>query len=143
MLRKLALILLVTAVAIPLIAQQATKPTVKKVPATYTSPASGQEMYVAYCASCHGKDGKGKGPAAPAMKAPPTDLTLLAKNNKGAFPADRFAAILTGKQAISAHGSEDMPVWGPIFWKLSQSHPAEVQQRTYNLSKYVESLQVK
>ena len=139
--RKLALILLIVAIAIPLIAQQAATPKVKKVPATYTSPASGQEMYVSYCASCHGKDGKGKGPAAPAMKAPPTDLTLLAKKNNGGFPTDRFASVLTGKQAISAHGSEDMPVWGPIFWKLSQSHPAEVQQRIYNLDKYVQSLQ--
>jgi len=140
--RKFALILIVMA-AIPIVAQQAAKPTVKKVPATYTSPASGQEMYVSYCASCHGKDGKGQGPAAPAMKTVPTDLTLLARKNKGTFPSEHFAAILTGKTAVTAHGSQDMPVWGPIFWKLSQGHQAEVQQRVYSLNKYVESLQQK
>ena len=39
-----------------------------------TSPASGQEMYKAYCAVCHGTDGKGGGPAASALKVPPPTL---------------------------------------------------------------------
>jgi mono/diheme cytochrome c family protein len=41
------------------------KASVKKVPAPYTRASSGKDMYVTYCASCHGKDGKGNGPAAP------------------------------------------------------------------------------
>ena len=40
---------------------------IEKSPAPYTSAASGQEMYKAYCASCHGLDGKGAGPAAAAQ----------------------------------------------------------------------------
>ena len=46
------------------------------VPAT--SPASGQEMFMSYCAPCHGKEGKGNGPAAGALKISPIDLTALA-----------------------------------------------------------------
>lgn len=33
-----------------------------------TSPASGKEMFIQYCAPCHETDGKGTGPAAGAMK---------------------------------------------------------------------------
>lgn len=49
---------------------------IRHVPVKAGSPASGPEMYTAYCAVCHGIDGKGKGPAAEALKVPPTDLTV-------------------------------------------------------------------
>jgi len=45
-------------------------PQIKKTPVKETSAASGKEMYVQYCASCHGKEGKGDGPAAAALKTP-------------------------------------------------------------------------
>jgi len=70
--------------------------TVKKTPAPYTNPASGSEMFKAYCASCHGVDGKGNGPAASAMKAPLPDLTQLSKKNGGTYPANHVAAIISG-----------------------------------------------
>lgn len=41
---------------------------IRHVPVKATSPASGPEMYTAYCAVCHGIDGTGKGPAAEALK---------------------------------------------------------------------------
>ena len=53
---------------------------IKHVPVKVTSAASGKEMYVSYCAVCHGTDGKGNGPAASALKTPPTDLTMLSKD---------------------------------------------------------------
>jgi mono/diheme cytochrome c family protein len=121
----------------------AQKPTVKKVPAPYTSPASGPEMYANYCAACHGKEGKGNGPAAEALKVPPTDLTMLAKHNNGKFPYDHVAAVLNGKAMTPAHGSSEMPIWGKVFWSISEGHKGEVQQRVANLTKYIESMQVK
>jgi len=81
----------------------------KKEPIQMTSAASGSEMYKSYCAACHGKDGKGDGPAATALKAPPSDLTQLAKKNNGKFPADHVAYELRAGVA-GAHGSADMPV---------------------------------
>jgi len=109
-----------------------TKPEVKHVPAPSTSAASGKEMYKSYCASCHGEIGKGNGPAAAALKAAPSDLTQLSRNNSGKFPAERVISILRGQATVTAHGNRDMPVWGPVFWHMSQGHEGEVQQRIAN-----------
>ncbi len=116
---------------------------VKRTTAPPTSPASGKEMYTAYCASCHGADGKGNGPAASALKAVPSDLTAIQKANGGKFPTEHVYEIINGRAGTPAHGSSDMPVWGPVFRRLSGSHDAEVQQRISNLTDYIKSLQQK
>lgn len=100
-------------------------------------------MFEAYCASCHGTSGKGDGPAVGALKSAPADLTVLSKKNGGKFPADRVTSILRGQATVTAHGNRDMPVWGPVFWHMSQGHEAEVHQRVANLTRYIESLQAK
>ena len=122
---------------------QETKKTIKHVPVTATSPTSGQEMYKAYCAVCHGTDGKGNGPAASALKMPATDLTMLSKNNDGQFPDMKVISVIRGEDSLPAHGSREMPVWGQLFWTMSHGHEGEVQQRVSNLTKYIESLQAK
>lgn len=122
---------------------QATKPEIKHVPAAYTDPSSGKEMYKAYCASCHGLDGKGDGPAAGALNVPATNLTTLAVKNGGTFPAAHVAAVIQGDGATAAHGSKDMPVWGPIFHSMGGHSQAQVQLRIRNLTNYLESIQVK
>jgi mono/diheme cytochrome c family protein len=120
-----------------------TAPTVKHVPITNTPSNSGKDMYNSYCAVCHGKDGKGNGPAASAMKTPPTDLTALAKNSGGKYPAQHVAAVIKGQATTPSHGSQDMPVWGPLFSSISQGHEGQVQQRITNLVTYIETLQAK
>ena len=114
---------------------------IKYVPVKATSPASGQEMYTAYCAVCHGKDGKGNGPAAEALKVPPPDLTILARKNDNSYPSDRVRSAIAGDVRLPAHGSKDMPVWGELFWHMSQGHSSEVQLRINNLNKHIESMQ--
>ena len=117
--------------------------TIKHVPIKSTSPVSGKDMYTAYCAVCHGTDGKGGGPAASALKVPPADLTQLSKNNGEKFPALKVISTIRGESALPAHGSKDMPVWGSLFWSMSGGHEGEVQQRVANLTHYIESLQAK
>lgn len=127
-------------------AQQAStdnKTSVKHVPITHTPSNSGREMYDSYCAVCHAKDAKGNGPAASAMKTPPIDLTHLAKNNGGKYPAAHVAAVLKGQAMTPSHGSQDMPIWGQLFSSISQGHEGQVQQRITNLVTYLEGVQAK
>ena len=124
-------------------AQDQPQKVIKHVPVKPTSPASGQEMYTAYCAVCHGKDGTGNGPAAEALKVPPTNLTSLAKNNGGKYPSLKVAASIRGESQTPAHGTAEMPVWGHLFHSMSNGHESEVQQRVANLSSYIEGLQAK
>lgn len=70
------------------------KDKVKRVPIETTSPASGEEMFKTYCAACHGKDAKGRGPASSELKTMPHDLTTLAKRHDGKFPSDYVATVL-------------------------------------------------
>lgn len=100
----------------------------------------GPDLYRAYCASCHGQDGKGNGPAAPAMKATVPDLTVIAKNNGGKFPVARIQRIILGEGMIASHGSREMPVWGPIFHQVEEDVDRG-NVRLDNLVKYLESLQ--
>ncbi|HUO14248.1 MAG TPA: cytochrome c [Verrucomicrobiae bacterium] len=111
------------------------------------SPASGEEMYVAYCAACHGMDGKGAGPAASASKATPKDLTRLASSNGGKFPSLRVCySILGDTRMARVHGNNDMPAWGSLFssrywWRTTAK--AEAWMRAASLTDYVGSLQKK
>ena len=120
----------------------AQEPQIQHTNAKPTSPASGQEMFAAYCAVCHGKDAKGDGPAASALKVAPADLTGLAKKY-GKYPAMKVTTVLTGQANLAAHGNQEMPVWGPIFFRMSQGHEGESEQRIANLNHYIESLQAK
>ncbi len=119
------------------------KPVIKKVPIKQTAAYSGKEMYKEYCAVCHGADAKGNGPAVAALKAPPPDLTTLTKRHDGKYPSDYIANLLKSGKDGSAHGSSDMPTWGPLFRSLDKLHDDIVQQRIKNVSIYLESLQAK
>lgn len=118
-------------------------PSVRHVPITKTPSTSGKEMFKTYCAVCHGVDAKGNGPAAPAMKTNPIDLTALAQKSAGKYPAAHVAAVIRGQAATPSHGSQDMPVWGPLFSSIDQGHEAQVQQRVTNLVNYIETVQAK
>jgi len=120
--------------------QETQEGTLKKVPITYSNPASGKQMYKDYCAACHGTDGKGNGPAVEFLKEPPADLTMLAKQNNGKFPAEHFASVLRLGTSAHPHGTSDMPIWGPLF---RSQDTAVAELRIHNLSSFVESIQVK
>ncbi len=119
---------------------------IRQVPIKHVDPTSGEKMYAAYCAACHGADGKGMGPAASATKVPPANLTVLAKNNRGKYPAAHVSAVIYGDTMLaSSHRVTEMPAWDTAFSSL---HPgthttrAEVLMRVNNINDYVKSMQV-
>jgi mono/diheme cytochrome c family protein len=124
-------------------ASAAQQTVIKKVPAPYTPISEPSQMYTAYCAACHGSDGKGNGPAAPALKVAPTDLTTLATRSGGKFPYNHVYETIKGDANLPAHGSKDMPVWGPVFRSIDVGRDGEVKLRLSNLTGYIESLQGK
>ncbi len=107
-------------------------------------PVEGATIFRNYCASCHGIDGRGKGPVARALKRDVPDLTRLSLRNGGACPGIHVRTIIMfgGDELLSAHGSKEMPMWGSIF------HEIEFDQdlgnvRLENVTKYLESIQRK
>jgi mono/diheme cytochrome c family protein len=118
-------------------------PPANKVQTEMPDVASGKQTYREYCASCHGEDGKGMGPAASALKTPPSDLTTLEKRHGGKFPADYVSEIVRFGKPIQAHGSSDMPVWGPIFNARDKFNEVAVRRRIKDLCAYLATLQEK
>jgi mono/diheme cytochrome c family protein len=137
MVKKLAVLAVVLCAPVMLAAQSGEKkPVIKKAGAPITRSSDGQQMFNSYCSPCHGRSGKGDGPAATALTPKPADLTQLTKNHGGAFPSKDFEDKLNGMAMSRAHGSTEMPVWGPILREMGND-----QMRVFNLKKYVETLQ--
>jgi mono/diheme cytochrome c family protein len=118
------------------------KATVKKAPAKSVDTVDGRELYLEFCAVCHGTDGKGSGPAASALKHAPPDLTRMSKRNGGVFPANRVQQLIDGDENVPAHGNREMPIWGRIL-RSTPADRSSVKLRVYNLMKHLESMQVR
>jgi mono/diheme cytochrome c family protein len=137
-----AVLLIVPAIAIlPALSSQETG---SKNPSLVTASVHGRDLFDFYCASCHGRDGRGGGPVVPALNLRPPDLTTMAARNGGRFPKARVEAYVTGDQdgRVPAHGSKEMPVWGPIFRGLDVNDTLN-RIRIANVVGYIESMQVK
>lgn len=104
---------------------------------------AGSETYGKYCASCHGKLGKGDGPVAEVLKIAPSDLTALARTYDGKFPRGYVSAVLIFGKRVASHGSDDMPVWGAKFRKIDPEHDRSGQKHIDDLVAYLESIQAK
>lgn len=103
----------------------------------------GKDLFPAYCASCHGMDGKGKGPVAALLKKGVPDITTISRRNKGQFPAPELEKMILGQsRATAAHGTREMPVWGPLFRPVEQDQDLGLV-RARNLVDYIRTLQIK
>jgi mono/diheme cytochrome c family protein len=105
----------------------------------------GREEFLMACAACHGADARGAGPAAPALKTPPGDLTRLAERAGGRFPREHVIAVLSGEVHVTAHGSREMPVWSQRFTPSESGATAAASIYTRRwleaLASYLESIQ--
>jgi mono/diheme cytochrome c family protein len=125
------------AFAVAIGAQEKPKVIMKTPPRV--DPTDAPAMFREYCAPCHGATAIGNGPAAPALKAVPADLTRISARNGGKFPGTKVRRYIEGLDEIPAHGTRDMPVWGRVL--RSGPDDAAVRLRVEALTKYLESLQ--
>lgn len=147
---KKTFVLAIASIALPAVELVATaeEMDVREVPASWQQVAveDGGDLYRELCASCHGVDGRGRGPAAPALNKPVPNLRTLAKQNDGIFPRERIVDAVTGENRVASHGSAEMPIWGQVFtemrpdWKPARRE-AFARQRVYNLTAYIRSIQ--
>jgi mono/diheme cytochrome c family protein len=86
----------------------------------------GSGLYLRYCASCHGREGRGDGSVAPALGERPTDLTQIAAVNGGDFPFVAVAEAIDGTRSPRAHGVSEMPIW-PETFRIDPGSPLEQQ----------------
>jgi mono/diheme cytochrome c family protein len=104
----------------------------------------GKEMYVQYCSSCHGKDGRGSGSVSAFLKVKVPDLTLLKKKNKGVYPMEQVMFAIDGRRKARSHGDPAMPVWGESFSAEVQdpkSTEVTVALKEKAIAEYVATLQ--
>jgi mono/diheme cytochrome c family protein len=138
--RSHSLVALILILAICAFATFAQQPVVKHVPIPPTS-VDGQDMYAAYCVSCHGTSAKGTGGAAPAMSTVVPDLTTIAQRHGGDYPTLYVQSAIRGD--TNARPSEQtMPHWGVLLGSVSKYDRAKVDLRIHNLADYLETLQV-
>ena len=138
--RALVALALISAWGLGVAGQQTTGRT---PPPSLIPSMSGGDLFRFYCAPCHGREGKGDGPVAPALNRRPADLTTIAKRNAGRFPTDRMERFVTGdREPFQAHGSADMPVWGPIFQALDPQDRMN-RIRIENVVAFIASIQSK
>jgi len=104
--------------------------------------AAGKSRFMESCAVCHGAEATGDGPYATLLTRKPANLTLLAKNNGGAFPFNVVYDSIDGRGPNGAHGTRDMPVWGSN-WKGANAQGAEtaVRGRILETIIYLRSIQ--
>jgi mono/diheme cytochrome c family protein len=104
----------------------------------------GKAMYLQYCSSCHGQDGRGSGSVSEFLKVKVPDLTLLKKNNKGVYPMDQVILAIDGRSKLRTHGDPKMPVWGESFTrevKDPKSAEATASVKVKAIAEYVATLQ--
>lgn len=90
------------------LAPEAAAKHVNPVAADPASLKRGRALFEKHCAACHGDLGRGDGPAAAALKPPPTDLSVMAPMH----PDGDLAWKIT-------HGRGAMPSWKG---KISEAH---------------------
>ena len=104
----------------------------------------GRQLYVRYCAACHGSDADGRGPVAEDLKTSPSDLRYLGERYGMPLPTATIARFIDGRQDVAAHGPRTMPVWGRRFYEAWTAHEAgeeDLQIQIREIVRYLNAIQ--
>jgi mono/diheme cytochrome c family protein len=111
-----------------------------QAPSTGTAD-EGRELFVTYCASCHGTTARGNGPVADSLRRQPPDLTTFTARNGGMFPSERVSRIIDGRD-VASHGDREMPIWGDAFRETrGGTAPEAIKRRIDAIVRYLASIQ--
>ncbi|MCX6605125.1 MAG: cytochrome c [Acidobacteria bacterium] len=131
--RTLRYLVLVVSTLLPVAAQDSS-------PRKLITSVEGKDLFVAYCASCDGMAGRGDGPVSSALQTKIPDLATLAARRGGKFPgADLEKMIMSETASQAAHGTREMPVWGPVFRRVEDDKDLGLV-RVRRLVEYVQTL---
>jgi len=78
--------------------------------ATPSRVTNGQQLFAEHCASCHGDQGEGDGPAGVALQPRPRDLTSLAGWKRGVRLSDIFRTTSLGLEGSQMPGFDYLTV---------------------------------
>jgi len=105
----------------------------------------GEQLYMSYCVSCHGRSAEGNGPLAGDLPQRPANLTQLAAQNGGTFPSSRVMAKIYGYPG--RYQTHIMPEFGPelagptVLWTDETGAEVETPQALLDLRDYLDRLQ--
>ncbi len=104
--------------------------------------AEGRELFLSYCAICHGENADGKGSMAGLLSTPPLDLRKIAQRRNGQFPEDEIARIIATAERVPGHSLGEMPAWWETFKKAEHiDDPAVVRQKIEHIVAYLKTIQ--
>jgi mono/diheme cytochrome c family protein len=103
----------------------------------------GERTFETHCAACHGSLAEGDGPRAASLNVPVPNLRTLSRRNGGSFPTDAVASYIDGRSVPAAHGTREMPVWGPVFSVTQElvKGAESPEQRIADVIAYLRTLQ--
>jgi hypothetical protein len=108
--------------------------------------AIGEELYMRYCAACHGDEGRGGGDMEHFLNIHMPNLRTMAERNDGVFPMLETIHVIDGRTGLRAHGGP-MPLWGGVFMTQEAERMGlygsaiEARGRVLSLALYLESIQ--
>ena len=108
---------------------------------------NGENLFLYFCAECHGRDGQSTGPMAEMLAIEPPSLTRLSERHNGSFPIEKAASKIDGRSQSAGH--HYMPIFGPsldedeaVAFKLGSGQPFLMSRNLVELLAYLESIQV-
>src|SRR5579872_2105023 len=103
----------------------------------------GEKYFRRYCASCHGMTGTGDGPVARTLAKPPANLRMLSDKYGSPLPVAKLADLIDGRDAVRAHGTAEMPVWGERLYAMGEGERGElgISEVIGKIVAYLETIQ--
>ena len=119
--------------------------TVPKNPELIIRSVAGRDLFEFYCASCHGRDGRGAGHVAPALKVQPAGPHPADLNATGEYFLPQGSGLCCGAKLGCQRLRTDRARCpsGPESSKASTIDDEVNAARIENLVKYLESIQTR